>query len=71
MLGAWLSMASEAVVTAVETAAPTGLVALSLPMKGLVTTVFGLLGVFLVLLLFFVSIKLMQRIGAKKENAHE
>ncbi len=71
MLGAWLSMASEAVVTAAETAAPTGLVALSLPMKGLVTTVFGLLGVFLVLLLFFVSIKLMQRIGAKKENAHE
>lgn len=66
MLGAWLSMASEAVVTAAETAAPTGLVALSLPMKGLVTTVFGLLGVFLVLLLFFVSIKLMQRIGAKK-----
>lgn len=64
-------MASEAVVTAAETAAPTGLVALSLPMKGLVTTVFGLLGVFLVLLLFFVSIKLMQRIGAKKENAHE
>ena len=40
-------------------------------MKGLITTIFGLLGVFLVLLLFFVAIKLMQGIGVKKESTNE
>lgn len=43
----------------------TGLTSLSLLEKGLLTTVVGLAGVFLVLTLFFVTIKLMQRIGAK------
>ena len=38
---------------------------MSLMTKGLITTVAGLLGVFLVLTLFFVTIKLMQRIGTK------
>lgn len=34
--------------------------------KGLITTVFGLLGVFVVLALFFVTIKLMQHLPDKK-----
>ena len=44
------------------------LVALPLFTKGLLTTLIGLLGVFLVLTLFFVTIKLMQRIGVKKDE---
>lgn len=36
--------------------------------KGLLTTGMGLLGVFLVLTLFFVTIKLMQKIGAKESS---
>ena len=72
MFGAWLSLMTEAVsATAASTAASTGLISLSLPMKGLITTIFGLLGVFLVLLLFFVAIKLMQGIGVKKESTNE
>ena len=72
MFGAWLSLMTEAVSTAAaSTAASTGLIGLSLPMKGLLTTIFGLLGVFLVLLLFFVAIKLMQGIGVKKESTNE
>ena len=42
------------------------LVSLPLFTKGLLTTVMGLVGVFLVLTLFFVTIKLMQKIGVKK-----
>ncbi|MEA4997768.1 MAG: hypothetical protein VB087_00075 [Candidatus Limiplasma sp.] len=71
MFGAWLSLTAEAAVATAATAANTGLLSLSIPMKGLLTTLFGLLGVFLVLLLFFVSIKLMQRIGVKKETQDE
>ena len=59
----YLSMLSEAA-TAVP-AAEKGLTALSLLSKGLLTTLFGLLGVFLVLTLFFVTIKLMQRFKEK------
>jgi len=36
--------------------------------KGLLTTAMGLLGVFLVLTLFFVTIKLMQKIGTKESS---
>ena len=64
--------AAEAVVEAVATAEPIAesaaanvLVGLPLFTKGLLTTVMGLLGVFLVLTLFFVTIKLMQKIGSK------
>lgn len=60
----WLSTLSEAATTA----ANAGLTALPLFTKGLLTTLIGLLGVFLVLTLFFVTIKLMQRIGVKKEE---
>ena len=52
--------------TMTETAAQSGLVALPLMSKGLLTTALGLLGVFLVLALFFVTIKLLQHIGVKK-----
>lgn len=45
-----------------ETAA-NAMVALPLFSKGLLVTLMGLLGVFLVLTLFFVTIKLMQKIG--------
>ena len=44
------------------------LVELPLFTKGLLTTAMGLLGVFLVLTLFFVTIKLMQKIGAKESS---
>jgi len=75
----WFSALSEAAVEAVETVVPAAepvaeaaaeatnaLVSLPLFTKGLLTTVMGLLGVFLVLTLFFVTIKLMQKIGVKK-----
>ena len=47
-------------------AASNALVALPLFTKGLLVTLMGLLGVFLVLTLFFVTIKLMQKIGTEK-----
>ena len=50
----------------VEAVASNSLVALPLFTKGLLTTAMGLLGVFLVLTLFFVTIKLMQKIGTEK-----
>lgn len=53
------------------TAAPAAaneLVGLPLMTKGLLTTLVGLLGVFLVLSLFFVTIKLMQRIHTKDDK---
>ena len=75
----WFSALSEAAVEVVETVMPTAepvaeaaveatnaLVSLPLFTKGLLTTVMGLLGVFLVLTLFFVTIKMMQKIGVKK-----
>ena len=74
----WISTLSEAVTEAVATVSPAtaapaaeavatnALVELPLFTKGLLTTVMGLLGVFLVLTLFFVTIKLMQKIGVKK-----
>lgn len=75
MLMKWFTALTESVAPAAEevaeivapmveaTAAPNGLVALPLFTKGLLTTVMGLLGVFIVLTLFFVTIKLMQKIG--------
>ena len=74
----WFSALSEAAVETVETIAAepvaeavaetanSALANLPLFTKGLLTTVMGLLGVFLVLTLFFVTIKLMQKIGVKK-----
>ena len=70
----WFTALSEAVVDAAATVEPTvapiveetannALVALPLFTKGLLTTVMGLLGVFIVLTLFFITIKLMQKIG--------
>lgn len=44
------------------------LAGLSLLAKGLITTVCGLAGVFVVLTLFFVTIKLMQHIHTKDEK---
>ncbi|MBP3540426.1 MAG: OadG family protein [Clostridia bacterium] len=41
---------------------------LSLMTKGLLVTAMGLAGVFLVLTLFFVTIKLMQKIGVKEKK---
>ena len=62
--------AAEAAVTA--TPAPTvsesKLAALSIFSKGLFTTLLGLVGVFLVLALFYISIKVMQR---KRDQAPE
>lgn len=44
------------------------LAGMSLTTKGLITTVCGLAGVFVVLTLFFVTIKLMQHIHARDEK---
>lgn len=52
-------------------AAAGNLASLPLMTKGLLTTVIGLLGVFLVLGLFFVTIKLMQHIKTKDEKSAE
>ena len=53
-----------------ETAAVANSALVDLPLftKGLLTTAMGLLGVFLVLTLFFLTIKLMQKIGAKESS---
>ena len=53
-----------------ETAAVANSALVDLPQftKGLLTTAMGLLGVFLVLTLFFLTIKLMQKIGAKESS---
>ena len=53
-----------------ETAAVANSALVELPLftKGLLTTAIGLLGVFLVLTLFFLTIKLMQKIGAKESS---
>jgi hypothetical protein len=62
-----LTESVEPVTEVVETAAEqTALTQLPLFTKGLLTTAMGLLGVFLVLTLFFVTIKLMQKIGTGK-----
>ncbi len=64
-----LTESVEPVAEVVETAAAqNALVDLPLFTKGLLTTAMGLLGVFLVLTLFFVTIKLMQKIGAKESS---
>ena len=78
MLMKWISALTESVEpvveAAVETAAPVAeaagntLVSLPLFAKGLLTTVMGLLGVFVVLTLFFITIKLMQKIGPKESK---
>lgn len=59
----WISTLSDA-----ATSANAGLVSLPLMTKGLLTTVIGLFGVFLVLSLFFVTIKLMQNIKPKDDK---
>jgi len=74
MLMKWFTALTESVAPAAEAAAEiaapvaeatasNALVALPLFTKGLLTTVMGLLGVFIVLTLFFITIKLMQKIG--------
>ena len=74
MLMKWITALTESVAPAAEVAAETAapaaeaatsnaLVALPLFTKGLLTTVMGLLGVFIVLALFFITIKLMQKLG--------
>ena len=72
MIGAWISTLTAAATTAASNVASSGLLSLDRVTKGLLTTLLGLLGVFLVLLLFFVAIKIMQNIGAgKKSEAKE
>lgn len=77
MLMKWFSALTESIapvaetateiVETVETAAPAANALVGLPLftKGLLTTVMGLLGVFLVLTLFFIMIKIMQKAGSK------
>ncbi len=63
----WFAALTEMAPIVEETvAAGNELVALPLFTKGLLVTLMGLLGVFLVLTLFFVTIKLMQKIGTEK-----
>ena len=65
----WFAALTEVAPAVAATAEPVAevaansLVALPLFTKGLLVTLMGLLGVFLVLTLFFVTIKLMQKIG--------
>jgi len=62
----WFAALTEVLPAVEEAAAANSLVALPLFTKGLLVTLMGLLGVFLVLTLFFVTIKLMQKIGTEK-----
>lgn len=64
--GAAIEPTVEPVVEVAQEVAGNALVNLPLMTKGLLTTLMGLLGVFLVLTLFFITIKLMQKIGVKK-----
>jgi Na+-transporting methylmalonyl-CoA/oxaloacetate decarboxylase gamma subunit len=59
------------IAAATETATESKLAAMSIFSKGLVTTLVGLLGVFLVLTLFYVAIKLMQRSRKNDPDAKE
>ncbi|MBE5795267.1 MAG: hypothetical protein E7323_11380 [Clostridiales bacterium] len=65
-----LTESVEPVAEVVETAAVSNSALVEMPLftKGLLTTAMGLLGVFLVLTLFFVTIKLMQKIGTKESS---
>ena len=56
MFGAWLSTLTTAASTTASSVSGTNFQSLDLVTKGLITTVMGLLGVFLVLLLFFFAI---------------
>ena len=58
----------ETVVDPVAETAANALVALPLFTKGLLVTLMGLLGVFLVLTLFFITIKLMQKIQPRNKD---
>ncbi len=72
MLMNWLSTMSDAAATAAaETVKNSDFAGLSLVDKGLLTTGVGLLGVFLVLGILFVTIKLMQRIKTKDKGGEE
>ena len=79
----WFSVLSEAATDLAATVTPptvaptpepiaevaaNALVSLPLFTKGLLTTLMGLLGVFLVLTLFFVTIKLMQKIQPRNKD---
>ena len=68
MVGAWLSTLTTAASTTASSVSGTNFQSLDLVTKGLITTVMGLLGVFLVLLLFFFAIKLMQNFKEKEET---
>ena len=63
-----LFSAAEAAQTA---ASESQLAAMSIFSKGLFTTLLGLVGVFLVLTLFYVAIKLIQRSGNKEPRAKD
>jgi hypothetical protein len=56
---------------AAATTTQSNLAAMSIFSKGLFTTLLGLIGVFLVLTLFFFAIKLMQRPGKKDRGTKE
>lgn len=70
----FLLSAVEAIETAAATAEPASesrLAAMSIFSKGLFTTLLGLVGVFLVLTLFYVTIKLLQRSRGQDPQAKE
>lgn len=64
-------MLGSFMMTASAVASESKLAAMSIFSKGLFTTLLGLVGVFLVLTLFFVAIKLMQRPGKKTPGTKE
>lgn len=61
LLSLFIASASAEAATATDVA--TGLADLPMLSKGLIVTLAGLAGVFLVLLLFFLTIKIMQKAG--------
>jgi len=71
MLFYLLSAAEAAETAAVTTASESKLAAMSIFSKGLFTTLLGLVGVFLVLTLFYVAIKIIQRPGHKEPGEKE
>lgn len=66
----WLIAFMEAasVASPAAEAPASSLAALPLPLKGLLVTLMGLLGVFLVLTLLFATIRLMQKLDTKESK---
>jgi hypothetical protein len=71
MSSLWLCLAEDAVTATAAATTGTDLASLPLFTRSLMTALFGLAGVFLVLFLFYIAIRLLRNIGEKKADTKE